>query len=87
MRFNPLPAEDLRAILQTNGVEDPAQVERLVRLGGGSAGRALALNDEDFWKLRQTLLDGLTSPRPHFGSLVKTWEDYYKAGGPRRAAK
>ena len=81
VRFRPLQPDDLRAILKENGVDDSNQIEKLVRLGGGSAGRALALNDDEFWKVRQTLLDGLTSSRPDFGSLVKTWEEYYKAGG------
>ncbi|MFO0805352.1 MAG: DNA polymerase III subunit delta' [Gemmataceae bacterium] len=80
VRFQPLAAADLRAILKSNGVEDD-KLARLVRLGGGSAGRALALNDEDFWKLRQTLLDGLTSSRPNFASLAKTWEEYFKGAG------
>jgi DNA polymerase-3 subunit delta' len=81
VRFKPLGADDMRAVLKANGVADSAQIERLVRLGGGSPGRALTLNDEEFWKVRQTLLDGLMSPRPNFPVLVKTWEDYYKAGG------
>jgi len=81
VRFQPLGADDLRAVLRANGVEDAAQIERLLRLAGGSPGRALALNDEEFWKLRQTLLEGLFSARPSFPSLVKTWEDYYKGAG------
>lgn len=81
VRFKPLQPDDMRAVLRANGVADSAQIERLVRLGGGSPGRAIALTDEEFWKVRQTLLDGLLSPRPSFPSLVKTWEDYFKAAG------
>src|SRR5207248_2570931 len=81
VRFAPLAPDDLRAILAANGIEDPAQIERLIRLSGGSAGRALALNDDEFWKLRNTMIDGLTSPKPNFAHLVATWENYYKAAG------
>lgn len=80
VRFQPLAADDLRAILKEQGVEDD-KLERLVRLGGGSASRALALNDDEFWSLRRTMLDGLTSTRPSFTALAKTWEEYFKGAG------
>jgi len=78
VRFQPLCAEDLRAVLAANGVSDSDQLERL---GQGSVGRALALNDGDFWSVRTKLLEGLTSPRPNFAALLKTWEDYYRGAG------
>ena len=81
VRFHPLSAEDLRTVLAANGVAEPEQLERLVRLGQGSVGRALALNDGDFWSVRTKLLEGLTSPRPNFAALSKTWEEYYKGAG------
>ena len=62
-------------------VENAEQIERSIRLSGGSAGQALALNDEEFWKLRNGLLDGLLGTRPHFGQLVDAWKNYYEGGG------
>lgn len=81
VRFAPLKADDLRAILAQHEIADPTQIDRLVKLSGGSVGKALALNDDEFWKLRQTMLDGLTSPRPNFQSLSETWRNYYEAAG------
>jgi DNA polymerase-3 subunit delta' len=80
VRFGPLPNGDLRAILKESGVED-ATLERLVRLADGSPGRALAMNGDEFWNLRQTLLDGLLSTRPNVPGLVEMWENWFKAGG------
>jgi DNA polymerase-3 subunit delta' len=62
-------------------VDDPARIERLIRLGGGSASRALALNDDEFWSLRQALLDGLLSSRPSFSAIVEKWKKYYESAG------
>jgi DNA polymerase-3 subunit delta' len=81
VRFSPLAADDLRAILKASGVDDPARIERLIRLGGGSASRALALNDDEFWSLRQALLDGLLSSRPSFSAIVEKWKKYYESAG------
>lgn len=81
VRFSPLKPDDLRAILIQNGVDDPTKLERLVKLSGGSAGQALALNDDEFWSLRQTMVDGLTSTKPQFGVLAETWKNYYEAAG------
>jgi DNA polymerase-3 subunit delta' len=81
VRFQPLKADDLRPILIDNGIDDPVKMDRLMRLSGGSVGRALALNDDEFWALRQTMLDGLTSARPNFRSLADSWETYFKAAG------
>src|SRR6185312_12280329 len=81
VRFSALPADDLRAILREHDIDDAAKIERLVKLAGGSAGQALALNDEEFWNLRQTLLNGITSPRPNFHSLTEAWKAYYEGAG------
>jgi DNA polymerase-3 subunit delta' len=87
VRFAPLGADDLNAVLAGQGVEDPARRERLVRLAGGSAARALALNDDAFWELRQKLVDGLTSPRPNFGVLAREWQHFYEEAGKDTAAQ
>lgn len=81
VRFRPLKPDELGEILAKNGVNDPVKRERLVKLSGGSPGRALALGDDEFWTVRQSLLGGLTSTRPSFGSLAETWKNYYEAAG------
>lgn len=81
VRFSPLAAADLRAVLGEHGVDDPAKLDRLVKLSGGSVGQALALNDEEFWTVRQTLLNGLTAPRRDFPALLEAWKSYYEAAG------
>src|SRR5947209_14158521 len=53
VRFSPLGPADLDAVLTQEGIDDPARRAKLVRLGGGSAGQALALNDDAFWAVRQ----------------------------------
>ena len=55
VRFAPLSDADVTAILEERGVEDAGKRERLARLGAGSASRALALDDEGIWQVRQKL--------------------------------
>ena len=80
VRFAPLGAADLRAVLEDQGVAAD-QLDRLVRLGGGSVGRALALADPAVWELRRTLVDGVTAPRPNFAALAEAWQKYYEDAG------
>ncbi|HEY1186817.1 MAG TPA: hypothetical protein VGE74_04125 [Gemmata sp.] len=88
VRFNLLSPADLDAVLMAEGVTDATKRSRLVRLGGGSVSRALALDDDDFWTVRQKLLDGLLSPHPPFQALAEVWakfhEDAGKETGPQR---
>jgi DNA polymerase-3 subunit delta' len=65
VRFAPLANSQVKRILRTQGVEGPAQVERLARLGEGSPGQALALADPDLWEFRRKLISALvTLPAP-----------------------
>jgi DNA polymerase III subunit delta' len=86
VRFGPLSADDLRAVLEAEGVAAD-QLDRLVRLGGGSAGRALALADPAVWELRKTLVEGVTAPRPNFGALAEAWQRFYEDAGKDTAAQ
>src|SRR5262245_45580533 len=61
VRFRPLAAEDVAAVLKAQGVTDPARVEQLVRLSGGSPGQALALNDEAVWDFYTGLVSAVRS--------------------------
>jgi len=87
VRFSPLSPDDLRAVLVANGIIDPTQRERLVRLGQGSAGAALALADADIDSVRNSLLEGLTSPRPNFANLAELWSKFVEEAGKDTAAQ
>lgn len=87
VRFAPLSDADVSAILEANGVTDPAKRERLARLGAGSAARALALDDDSIWQVRQKLIDGLTAPRPSFLPLAEAWTKFHEDAGKDSAAQ
>lgn len=86
VRFAPLADADVRAILEANGVGDATTRERLARLGAGSASRALALDDESIWQVRQKLVEGLTDARPSFRPLAETWAKFHEDAGKDKGA-
>ncbi|QDU22877.1 DNA polymerase III subunit [Urbifossiella limnaea] len=86
VRFAPLGAADQRAVLEAEGVAAD-QLDRLVRLGGGSAGRALALADPAVWELRKALVEGVTAPRPNFAALSEAWQAFHEDAGKDTAAQ
>lgn len=64
VRFEPLPEAELAALLREQGVAgDPAEAERLARLGEGSVGRARGLGDPDLESFRRNFIDELGSAR------------------------
>jgi DNA polymerase-3 subunit delta' len=81
VRFALLAAADVSAALKQRGVDDPARRERLARLSGGSVSRALALDDDSIWRVREELINGITSERPAFGRLAETWQRFYEEAG------
>ena len=87
VRFQPLPPDDLRAILAGAGVTDPDRVDRLVRLAQGSAGQALALNDDSLWAFRGTLVDGLGAKKPDPIGLAETWSRFIEEAGKESSAQ
>jgi DNA polymerase-3 subunit delta' len=87
VRFAALRPDDLRAVLVDRGIKDEAQLDRLVKIAGGSAGAALAMNDEEFWNFRGRLVEGLMSPRPDFTGLGTAWKEFYEKGGKETAAQ
>ncbi|MCI0705681.1 MAG: DNA polymerase III subunit delta' [Planctomycetia bacterium] len=80
VRFAPLKPADLEAILEQHGIADAEKRSRLARLGSGSVARALALDDDSIWQVRQKLIEGLTSTRPTFQSLAEAWSKFYETG-------
>jgi DNA polymerase-3 subunit delta' len=86
VRFASLSEADVRAILEARGVEDALERDRLARLSGGSAARALALDDEAIWEVRQKLVEGLTGPHPDFRALTELWARFHDELGKDRGA-
>ncbi len=87
VRFAPLSPADLKAVLEAQGIDDAAKRDRLARLGAGSVARALALDDESIWQVRQKLVDGLTSPNAQFRALAETWSKFHEEAGKESAAQ
>lgn len=87
VRFGPLSPSDLSAVLAEQGVEDAARRDRLARLAGGSVSRALALDDDSIWKVREELVAGLTAERPDFPKLAGVWSKFVEDAGKDTAAQ
>lgn len=85
VRFARLGPADLSAVLSEAGVNEPRQRERLVKLAGGSVSRALSLNDERTWLVRDELLRGIMSGRANFVQLQKTWWGYVESAAKETA--
>jgi DNA polymerase-3 subunit delta' len=87
VRFGPLSPADLSAVLAEQGVEDPERRQRLARLAGGSVSRALALDDDAIWRVREELVGGVTAERPDFARLARTWDEFVAQAGKDTAAQ
>jgi DNA polymerase-3 subunit delta' len=81
VRFDTLSPADLAAVLASHGIDDPARRDRLAHLAGGSVARALALDDDEIWKVRDELITGITADRPDFGWLAETWAKFVEDAG------
>jgi DNA polymerase-3 subunit delta' len=81
VQFQPLSPDVLRGILTSNGVTDPAKLDRLLRLSAGSAGQAIALIKDDLLSFRVTLLDAIAAEKPKPATLAKTWTQFIKDVG------
>lgn len=88
VRFKPLSSADLKLVLIEQGVTDPADLERLVRLSGGCVGRALALSDKTVAEFRHSLLNQFTTTKPDSFALAKLINEFVadagKESGPKR---
>lgn len=87
VRFAPLAHADVVAVLALRGIQDAAKRDRLARLGSGSVSRALALDDDSIWQVRQKLVEGLTAPRPSFQPLAEAWAKFHEDAGKDTAAQ
>ncbi len=86
--FSPLTNNLLDTFLRERSITDPARLERLIRVAGGSIGQALALDDETLWEFRRTLLSAISTEQLDAFDLASKWnhyvEDAGKEGGVRR---
>ena len=87
VRFASLSPKDVAAALEEQGVVGRDHRERLARLAGGSVARALALNDESVWRVREELVSGITATRPNFSRLAETWQRFYEEAGKDTAGQ
>jgi len=87
LRFRPLPPEDMAAVLSVNGVTDPATLDRLVRLGNGCPGQALALSGDGLWQFREVAVQLLASPKPDPVSFAAQWMEFIDAAGKESSAQ
>src|SRR3984957_406917 len=87
VRFNPLTSEELSAVLVEQGITEQRQRDRLVKLSGGSVSRAIALNDDAIWQVRDELISGITAPRPDFTHLAGLWSRFVEGAGKETAAQ
>ncbi len=89
VRFDPLPADDLAAVLVERGVaSEPAEALKLATLADGSVGRAVGLADPELDRYRRDLIDGLSSE----GGIdpaeqVKRLDAFAKQAGKESAAQ
>lgn len=87
IRFSPLSEKNVDQILQDAGIDDEPRRERLVRLGEGSPGIALALADDALWAMRTTILQGLLEPKIDVIALSNRWWEFVQDAGKESAAQ
>lgn len=80
-RFRPLARPLVAGLLREQGVTDAKQLDRLVRLSGGSPGQALALADPSLWEFRGVLLKALSQPRIDSVGLARQWARFVEEAG------
>jgi DNA polymerase-3 subunit delta' len=81
VHFASLPAELMLAILKEKGIQDSAVLSRLVFLGEGSPGRALALAAPELWAFRRDFLKSLCQPKPDSVALSRKWQEFVEEAG------
>ncbi|MBY0523766.1 MAG: DNA polymerase III subunit delta' [Gemmataceae bacterium] len=87
VRFAPLSDAIVAELIRAQGVNDAALVERLVRLGAGSPGQAMALAEPALWEFRRTLLAALSQPRFDSVGLAKQWMEFAEEAGKESVAQ
>jgi DNA polymerase III subunit delta' len=85
--FQPIKADVLRQVLIDRGVSDPERLDRLGRVAGGSVGQALALDDEELWNFRKTLLAALIAEKVDAFALALAWNQFVEEAGKDAGVK
>jgi DNA polymerase-3 subunit delta' len=85
VRFAPLADPHVRELLQKQGVQDPAMLDRLTKLANGSPGQAMSLADDSLWMFRRELLKGLAQPRVDSVGLARKFVDFAEDAGKETA--
>ncbi len=97
LRFNALTPNDLRRVLSEVEVPDPEDakkkiplspelIEKLLRLAGGSVGRALALSEGDVWSFRREFWNAFDTPKPDGVHLGRKMIEFAVGSGKDREA-
>jgi DNA polymerase-3 subunit delta' len=89
VRFDPLPADVLAALLLEKGVAaDAADAAKLAALADGSVSRAIGLADPELDRFRRDLIDGLASERGFDpAEQVQQLTEFCKKAGKEAAAQ
>lgn len=88
VRFRPLDAEVVAALLTTQGlVSDPQQAQRLAQLSEGSLQRAKEMSDADLWAFRTRLYENLADRLADFASLCKDLSTFVDQAGREAPAR
>jgi DNA polymerase-3 subunit delta' len=85
VRFAPLADPHVRELLQKQGVQDAAMLDRLTKLANGSPGQAMSLADDSLWMFRRELLKGLAQPRVDSVGLARKFVDFAEDAGKETA--
>jgi DNA polymerase-3 subunit delta' len=85
--FAPLKEEEMRAVLQANSISEPGALDRLLRFGEGSPGRALALADDALWKFRTQFLEALDRRPFDAVGQMRAWMQFIEEAGKESAAQ
>lgn len=89
VRFDPIPEEDLIAVLLEKGVAaDEAEARRLASMADGGVGRAMSLADPELGSQRRALIDGLADERGFDpGEQVQQFLTFAKQAGKEAAVQ
>lgn len=89
IRFDPIPEEDLVAVLLDKGiVADETEARRLASLADGGVGRAMSLADPELDAQRRALIDGLADERGFDpGEQVQQFLSFAKQAGKEAAVQ
>jgi DNA polymerase III subunit delta' len=87
VRFGPLTDDQVTQILRKCEIEGGPLLKRVVRLGGGSPGQALALADPALWDFRKKLLEELSRPKIDSMTLANSFVEFAEDAGKELPAQ